>query len=52
MTEKPAATVACTVLRDYWPEEDKRVPAGTVIRVSPEEAMDGIENGTLARVKK
>ena len=52
MTEKAPAMVACTVLRDYWPKADERVPAGTIIHVTPDEAMDGIENGTLSRVKK
>ncbi len=46
--------VACMVLRDFWRDEDEkggRVFAGTVVEVTPEEAMDGIEAGTLARVK-
>lgn len=51
MTEKPAATVACTVLRDYWPTEDQRIRAGSVVHLSAEEAMDGIERGALSRVK-
>lgn len=55
-TEKPRrkAKVACTVLRDFWTADDEkggRVSAGTVIEVTPEEAMDGIEAGTLSRVK-
>ena len=48
------AKVACMVLRDFWTADDEkggRVMAGTIIEVSPEEAMDGIEAGTLARVK-
>lgn len=48
------AKVACVVLRDFWVKSDEdggRVHAGSIIEVSPEEAMDGIEAGTLARVK-
>lgn len=53
--------VACTVERDYWLSEDERVQlkldsrrvcAGTVVEVTADEAMTGIENGTLKRVKK
>lgn len=44
-------TVACTVLRDFWPEEGVRMRAGTVIDVPVEDAMDGVENGTLSRFK-
>ena len=48
------AKVACVVLRDFWTADDEkggRVAAGTIIEVTPEEAMDGIEAGTLSRVK-
>lgn len=51
MTEKTEKMVACTVLRDFWPEEDVRVAAGTIIEVPVAAAMDGVENGTLSRVK-
>ena len=44
-------TVPVTVLRDFWRTEDDRVRKGTVIEVSKDDAMDGIENGTLKRVK-
>lgn len=46
-----SATVACIIMRDRWDEQGNRVSAGEVIEVSAEEAMDGIENGTLERVK-
>lgn len=51
-TSEPApGTFACVVLRDYWPEADQRVRAGTVIHVDAATAMDGIESGALSRVK-
>jgi hypothetical protein len=53
---KTDGMIRCVVLRDYWaePEDDGaevRVRAGTMIEVSAEEALDGIESGTLSRVK-
>ena len=48
---KRAKKIACTVLRDYWTADDARVTAGTVVHLTPEEAMDGVETGALARVK-
>lgn len=44
--------VACTILRDFWDENGVRHCKGTGIEVTPDEAMDGLENGTLERVKK
>ena len=45
--------VTCEVLRDYWPTDDPqdRVRRGTFVDVSKDEAMDGLEAGTLRRVK-
>ena len=48
MAEK---TVKCVVLRDFWPEENRRVHAGTIVEVDMEAAMKGMEDGLLARVK-
>jgi len=48
---KAESTVFCTILRDFWDENEERQPAGKEIEVSVEVAMDGIEAGTLARVK-
>ena len=53
---KTDGMVRCVVLRDYWaePEEDGaevRVRAGTMVEVTADEALDGIEAGTLSRVK-
>ena len=44
-------TVACVVLRDYWPAENDRVRAGTILDIEPMDAIDGIESGLLSRVK-
>lgn len=50
---KTEGTIRCTVVRDFWPTEndEDRVRAGTMIEVTAEEALDGIEAGTLARVR-
>lgn len=44
-------TIKCTILRDTWDAEGNRHVAGSVVDISAEAAMDGVENGTLARVK-
>ena len=55
---KTEGMVRCIVLRDYWLDPDEltgdevRVRAGTTVEVTPEEAMDGLERNTLARVKE
>jgi hypothetical protein len=51
MTEKSEKKIKCVVLRDFWPEADQRVHAGTVMEFTPEQAMDGVEAGLLSRVK-
>lgn len=45
--------IRCIVLRDFWPTEndEDRVRAGTMIEVSAEDALDGVERSTLARFK-
>ena len=48
------AKVACRVLRDYWTDAEpphNRIRKGTIVDVTSEEAMDGMEAGTLERVK-
>ena len=47
----PAGKFACRVERDYWPDEDQRVRAGTIVYLDAAAAMDGIESGALSRVR-
>lgn len=54
MTEaakKTEKTVAAVVVRDFWDETGERVREGTIIDVSPMALVEGMEAGTLARVK-
>jgi len=46
--------VKAKVLRDFWPTENDvdRVRAGTVIDVTMETLIDGMEKGILERVKE
>lgn len=44
--------IKCRILRDRWDEDGVRHPKGTEVSVPVEAAMDGIESGTLERVKK
>ena len=49
-----AETVAAEVLRDYWPtdSDEDRVRAGSIIQVSKDQLIAGLENGILKRVAK
>ncbi len=49
--KKAADKVACTILRDFWDADGKRHPAGTIVEVDVNAALDGVEAGTLRRVK-
>jgi hypothetical protein len=40
------------LLRDFWPADDQRVAAGTVVQVDVETAMDMVEKGLGKRDKK
>ncbi len=46
-------TIKAKVLRDYWPTEHEidRVRAGSVIDVTKDEMIDGLEKGILVRAK-
>lgn len=44
--------VEVEIKRDFWDEEGERQRAGTIIKVPVEVALEGIESGALARVKK
>jgi hypothetical protein len=53
MAEEPKTQmVDVEILRDFWDVDCVRRPAGTVISVPVEAAMDGIERGALRRAKK
>ncbi|MEO1140740.1 MAG: hypothetical protein AAFW66_00100 [Pseudomonadota bacterium] len=47
-----AATYEYEVQRDFWDTKRKRTRKGHVLKLTAEEAQDGIEGGTLKRVKK
>lgn len=51
MTKK-SDLVACIVMRDYWDDDGNRVRKGSGVEVTPDEAMTGIEEGTLERAEK
>ena len=40
------------LLVDYWPEDDVRKPAGSVLSVTTDKAMDMIETGVAKRAPK
>lgn len=44
-------TFTMRVLRDYWDEAGERIAAGSLVEASAEVAMDGVEAGSLSRVK-
>ncbi len=52
-TDKPKETlIEVEIKRDFWDEEGERQRAGTIIKVPVDVALEGIESGALARVKK
>jgi len=40
------------ILRDFWDADGERHPAGTIISIPAEAAVDGAENGALRRARK
>ncbi len=48
------ATIKARVLRDYWPTGDDidRVRAGTIIEVTADALIEGMEKGILVRAAK
>ena len=44
-------TLQAMVLRDFWPtdNEEDRVRAGSIIEVTKDQMIDGLERGVLAR---
>ena len=41
----------CEVLRDFWTETGERVRKGTIVDLPAGEALDGVEQGRVKRVK-
>ncbi len=53
MAEKNEQTLMdVEILRDFWDADGVRHPAGTVVSIPVEAAMDGAEKGALRRAKK
>lgn len=50
---KKPETVAARVLRDFWPtdSQEDRVREGSVIEVTKDELIAGMESGVMERVK-
>ena len=44
--------IKCTILRDTWDEDGERHRAGKEVEIPAEAALDGVESGTLSRVKE
>ena len=40
------------IVRDFWDEQERRHPAGTIVSVPVEAALEGIEKGALRRARK
>lgn len=51
---QPAAPqlIEVEILRDFWDNDCVRHPAGTIVQVPLEAALDGIEKGALRRARK
>ena len=45
------ALIAVHVNRDYWDENGERTRKGSIVEVSVEAALDGVEVGALSRVR-
>lgn len=48
----PAQMIEVEIARDWWDKDGVRHPAGTVVSVPIEAALDGVESGALRRAKK
>jgi hypothetical protein len=52
MAEKNQNMIDVEILRDFWDADGVRHPAGTIVSIPVEAAMDGAENGSLRRARK
>jgi hypothetical protein len=48
---KAGKTIPLRINRDFWDEAGERHRKGTIVEMTAEEALDGIESGALSRVK-
>lgn len=48
---EPAQTIRCVILRDFWDAHGDRHRRGEIIEATIEQALDGIEAGSLSRYK-
>lgn len=48
---KRRGLVQARVLRDVWGEDGERTRAGSIIDVTKDALIEGLENGTLERVR-
>lgn len=54
VADKPAKAeklIPVRINRDFWGENEVRYREGTIVEVTVEAALDGIETGALSRVK-
>lgn len=51
MPSKDEKLIRCVILRDFWNSDGERQAAGKQIELPAEAALDGVEAGTLSRVK-
>lgn len=52
MAEKEQNLIEVEIKRDFWDTEGVRQRAGTTVKIPVEAALEGVENGMFARVKK
>lgn len=49
--DKPVAKHAFRINRDFWDEQGNRHYKGTIVELTADEALEGVENGILSRLK-
>ncbi len=52
MADEAKKTKEMRIMRDRWDENGNRIPAGTVEKFTPDEAIAGAESGVLQSIKK
>lgn len=51
-TQKKSQEIECEITRDFWDESGERHRKGKTVKLPVEAALEGIESGALARIKK